>query len=105
MIKLIHAVVVETNHYREGMTFNEAAEGDYIWHAIFDADTDRCIFHDDNIHADPTKKLQGIILGAYLTDTLIDITEIVLPLQEGEAENKVIDVCTAFRRWKGENLD
>lgn len=105
MIRLIHAVIVASEDYKKDMTFDEAAEGDYIYHAIFDINKDKCIFHDDNIHDDPTKLLQGITLGARLADTLIDVTKIVLPLQEGEVENKVADVCTAFRRWKGENLD
>lgn len=105
MIKLIHAVVVTSNHYREGLTFDEAAEGDYIVHAIFDVNKDICIFHDDNIHNDPYKLLQGIELGAHLADASIDITKIVLPLQDDEAEYNFIDVCTALRRWVGENLD
>lgn len=104
MIKLIHAVVVETNHYWEGMTFNEAAEGDYIYHAIFDVNKDICVFHNDNIHDDPYKILQGIELGAHLADTAIDVTKIVLPLQADEAKYNFIDVCTALRRWVRENL-
>lgn len=105
MIKLIHAVIVETNHYREGMTFNEAAEGDYIWHAIFDINKDLCIFHNNNIHKEPNQFLQGIELGAHLANTSIDITKIVLPLQTDEMKSNFIDVCTALRRWVGENLD
>lgn len=105
MVNLIHAIILGADLYDEGMTFDEAAEGDYIYHAIYDYESDRVIFHDDNIHNDPSKLLEGIEIGVKLTGARINIDEAVVFLNGEEDENNFIDVCCAIRRWIEENLD
>lgn len=104
-VNLIHAIIVEADFYDENMTFDEAGDGDYIVHAIYDLGGERCIFHDDNIHNDPYTILEGIEIGVKLTGAILNVDKAVIFLNENENEYNFIDVCHAIRRWIEENLD
>jgi hypothetical protein len=105
MVNLLHAIILNADLYDEGMTFDEASDGDYVVHAIYDLEGEGCIFHDDNIHNDPYKFLEGVEEGVKLTGANLDIDEVVVFLNEDENEYNFIDVCHAIRRWIEENLD
>lgn len=104
-VNLIHAIILEPEYFDEGMDFDEAECGDYIVHAIYDLESENCIFHDDNIHNDPSKFLEGVEAGVDLLGASLDIEEVVLFVKEGESPYNYIDVCHAIRRWIAENLD
>lgn len=100
-VNLIHAIILEADLYDEGMDFNDAAFGDYIVHAIYDCDTETCIFHNDNIHDNPDDFLEGVCEGVRLAAADVVIEQAVIFLEEDEDPYNFIDVCRAIRRYKG----
>lgn len=101
---LIHAIILNADEYDEGLTF-DTVDGDYITHALFDYESDRCIYHEDNIHGNPEVFLDGLIVGVEITGDDLEIVEALIFLNDGEHDSNYIDVCTAIRRWIEEEMD
>ena len=104
-INLLHAIILNADEYDEDITFEDAAFGDYIVHAIYDYEGEACIFHNDNIHDEPNKFLEGVKAGVELTGATVDVDEAVIFLEEGESAYNYIDTCHGIRRWIENNLD
>lgn len=102
---LIHAIILNADEYDEGLTFDDAGCGDYIYHALFDYESDRCIYHQDNIHGDPETFLDGLIVGVEITGDDIEMVEALIFLNDDELDSNYLDVCAALRRWIDENMD
>lgn len=96
---LIYAIILNADEYDEGLTFYDADCGDYIYHALFDLEGDRCIYHEDNMHGDPYEFLNGLIAGVKLAGDDLNIVEALIFLNDDELDSNYIDVCTAIRRW------
>lgn len=79
-------VVLEADEYDASLTFDDAACGDYIVHAIFDYESDKFVFCDDNMHNDPSTFLDGFIAGITVMGEEVDLRE-VLVYVEGSTYN------------------
>lgn len=104
-INLLHAIILPADEYDADVSFEDAKFGDYIVHAIYDYEGEACIFHNDNIHDDPSKFLEGVKAGIELTGAYVDVDEAVIFVEENESPYIYIDACRAIRRWIEENLD
>jgi hypothetical protein len=102
---LIHAIVLNADEYDEGLTFDDAGCGDYVYHALFDLEGDRCIYHEDNIHGNPEGFLEGLIAGVELAGDDLKIVEALIFLNDGELDRNYIDACVGIRRWIKEEMD
>lgn len=100
---IIYAKILNADEvYEEGLTFY-TVDGDYITHAIFDVDTDKCIYCDDNTHDNPDRFFDGLCAGIELAGDSALIHEALIILNEGELDSNFIDVCAAIRRYIKEN--
>lgn len=104
-ISLLHAIILPADEYDADLSFEDAAFGDYIVHAIYDYEGEACIFHNDNIHDEPYKFLEGVKVGIELTGATVEVDEAVIFVEEGESPYNYIDACRAIRRWIEESLD
>lgn len=96
---LIYAIILNADEYDEGLTFYDAGCGDYIYHALFDLEGDRCIYHEDNMHGYPDEFLNGVVAGVELAGDELKIVEALVFLNEGERDYCFIDICSGIRRW------
>ena len=78
--------VLEADEYDASLTFDDATCGDYIVHAIFDYESDKFVFLDDNIHNDPYTFLDGFIAGITVMGEDVDIREVIVYV-EGSTYN------------------
>ena len=78
--------VLEADEYDASLTFDDATCGDYIVHAIFDYESDKFVFLDDNMHNDPYTFLDGFIAGITVVGEDVKVKEIVLYV-EGSTYN------------------
>lgn len=96
---IIHAIVLNADEYDEGLTFDDAGCGDYIYHALFDLEGDHCIYHEDNMHGNPENFLDGLVHGIALCGDYPNIVEALVFLNDNERDYCFIDVCSGIRRW------
>lgn len=101
---LIHAIILNADEYDEGLTF-DTVDGDYITHALFDYESDRCVYYQDNTHGYPEEFLDGLIAGVELTGNDLDIVEALIVLNDDELDSNYADVCAAMKRWIEEEMD
>lgn len=101
---LIHAIILNADEYDEGLTF-DTVDGDYITHALFDYESDRCVYHDDNTHGNPEEFLDGLIVGVELAGDDLEIVEALVVLNDDELDSNFIDACAGIRRWIEEEMD
>lgn len=78
--------VLEADEYDASLTFDDATCGDYVVHAIFDYESDKFVFLDDNMHNDPYTFLDGFIAGITVVGEDVGVKEIVLYV-EGSTYN------------------
>lgn len=90
-------VVLEADEYDESLTFDDATCGDYIVHAIFDYESDKFVFCDDNTHNDPYKLLNGFVSGVRVMGEEVEIEKLLL-YTEGSPYN-VSDVRKALMKY------
>ena len=101
---IIHAIILNADEYDEGLTF-DTVDGDYITHALFDYESDRCIYHQDNTHGNPEEFLDGLVHGIALCEDYPNIVQALVFLNDDERDYCLIDVCSGIRRWIEEEMD
>ena len=89
--------VLEADEYDESLTFDEITYGDYVVHAIFDYESDKFVFCDDNTHNDPYKFLDGFASGVSVMGEEVKIEKLLL-YTEGSPYN-VSDVREALMKY------
>ena len=90
-------VALEADEYDASLTFDDAACGDYIIHAIFDYESDRFVFYNDNIHDDPYTFLEGFKAGVSVMGEEVKVEKLLL-YTEGSPYN-VSDVREALMKY------
>lgn len=96
--KLFHIVALEADEYDADISFDEVEGDDYMEHAIFDEESDRFVFHNDNIHDDPYKFLEGFIAGVDVMGGTVEVEEVVLFMNEDESPQNTSDIRCALIR-------
>ena len=95
--KVYLIAVLEADEYDASLTFDDVTDFDYANHAIFDYESDRFVFCDDNIHNDPYKFLDGFISGVSVMGEEVKVEKLLL-YTEGSPYN-VSDVREALMKY------
>lgn len=95
--KVYLIAILEADRCGASLTFEDATYGDYVVHAIFDYESDKFVFCDDNTHNDPYKFLDGFVSGVSVMGEEVKIEKLLL-YTEGSPYN-VSDVREALIKY------
>lgn len=87
--KVYLIAVLDADEYDANLTFDDVTYGDYIVHAIYDYESDKFVFCDDNIHHDPYGFLEGFKAGVCVMGSEVEIEELLL-YTEGSPYNVTV---------------
>ena len=85
--------------YGYDMRFDDI-DGDYIVYAIYDLETDRFLYHDDNTHSPYGYEiLQGFAQGVEVMGGKVKVENAVLYMAENESAYNSSDIRLAIDRY------
>ena len=98
MREVYFIIALDCDEFEEDLQFDDI-DGDYIVHMLFDVESDRIIFHNDNTHDDPYRFLDGFKAGIKVMGDEVCLTKIVLGMNENESAYCASDVRRALERY------
>ena len=76
--KIYLFAILDPNEYEPESTFNEVDGDDYLVYAIFDFESDKIVFLNDNMHDRPGDFMRGFLRGVLCCGQDYEIVEDVL---------------------------
>lgn len=86
-----HAIIFDEEEWadfgKDIHSFEDAWDGDYVVHMLYDLDRETVIIHEDNIHAPVEKMIECYLAGVRSCDFDVNIENIVCVCPNGASYN------------------